>query len=660
MTRARLEDSLLDGSELADGLLEGWEIGRLKYRLRSIYQGWSPECEQRQAEPGEWGVLKVGCMNSGIYDETENKALPSGLTPDPSLEIKTDDVLMSRSNTIDLVGAVGRVHQTRGRILLCDKLYRLVFDERKLDPRYAVYLLRSHIARQQIERDASGASSSMKNISNDRVERLVLPYPPLTVQRQIVSFLDDKTARINSLLEKKEKLIALLHEKRQVLISEAVTKGLDRDAPLKRTGIEWLGRVPRDWSVVSLGYLVRVVSGSTPSKNNPAFWGGDVPWVSPKDMKQWEIGDSEDHITQDALRESGIALIPPPAVLLVVRGMILARDVPVAVTTAPVTINQDMKSLIPRAGLSASFLAHVLRSIRSAFFAILEESGHGTKCLRTDLWKKVRIAVPDQPTQRRICEHINVQSACIGRVVQKIGQQIARLRAYRHALVSAAVTGQISVGRGVTEVQPVAEKPVVKPNPYFRRTVLAAEIIDRMCAQPTFGHVKFQKCLFVAQHHLRLEDFEENYQRASAGPYDNRLIRSIDSQLEKQRWFRAEQVGDRYSYKRMDRAGNHKKYFEGYFGDKADQLSLLLDLFRPLNTDRAEIVATLYAVWNDFLIQKQKFDDDRIIKEVLTNWDEAKTRFPEDRWRKALDWMKEKGLVPSGFGKPTLTVTDEK
>jgi type I restriction enzyme S subunit len=204
-----------------------WSVERLKWRMRKIEQGWSPQCDTRQADPGEWGVLKVGCMNSGRYDESENKALPAELPPLPELEVKVGDVLMSRSNTVELVGCVGRVHQTQGRILVCDKLYRLVFADSQLDPEYAVLVLRSHSARLQIERDASGASASMKNISNEVVADLVLAFPPLVEQRAIVTSVHhrlDEIRRMESLIEAQ---IGKLREYRQTLISAAVTGQID-------------------------------------------------------------------------------------------------------------------------------------------------------------------------------------------------------------------------------------------------------------------------------------------------------------------------------------------------------------------------------------------------------------------------------------------------
>ncbi len=272
----------------------------------------------------------------------------------------------------------------------------------------------------------------------------------------------------------------------------------------------------------------------------------------------------------------------------------------------------------------------------------------------------VLVPLPVVPLEEQvaIAAYLDRETAKLDSLIRATQTTIETLREYRTALISAAVTGQIDVSTEVAATSEseavVVERQVAKPNPYFRRTVFAAEIIDRLCDDSTFGHVKFQKCLFVAQHHLRIGDFEENYKRMAAGPYDNRLIRSVDSQLEKSHWFKADKVAERYTYRRLEKAGAHRQYFDRYFGDHAEQLASLLDLFKPLDTDRAEIVATLYAVWNDFILRNEPFDDDRIVKEVLANWHDRKKRFDESRWRRALGWMKEKNLVPSGFGKPTV------
>jgi type I restriction enzyme S subunit len=200
-----------------------WAVERLKFRFSKIEQGWSPQCENRQAEPGEWGVLKVGCMNSGVYDESENKALPPELEPVADLEVRPGDVLMSRSNTVELVGMVGIVHQTQGRILLCDKLYRIDIHQESLIPEYGVCLLQSRPARLQIERDATGASPSMKNISTETVGNLWLAFPPMNEQHEILAYIHSECSRLDLLRDRIQAQIAKLREYRQGVISAAVT-----------------------------------------------------------------------------------------------------------------------------------------------------------------------------------------------------------------------------------------------------------------------------------------------------------------------------------------------------------------------------------------------------------------------------------------------------
>ena len=206
---------------------EHWSVERLKYRIRRIEQGWSPQCDSRPADPGEWGVLKVGCMNAGTYDESENKALPADLEPAPDLEVRPGDVLMSRSNTLELVGMVGVVHQTQGRILLCDKLYRIDFDHARTDPQYSVFLLRSRVARLQIERDASGASSSMKNISTEGVGNMTFAFPPVGEQRRIAARVTKVVSQCEATTARIEEQLTKLREYRQALITAAVTGMLD-------------------------------------------------------------------------------------------------------------------------------------------------------------------------------------------------------------------------------------------------------------------------------------------------------------------------------------------------------------------------------------------------------------------------------------------------
>lgn len=130
------------GVEWLGEVPEHWALVPIKRVLQSIEQGWSPQCEAATAEPGEWGVLKVGCVNGGKFNAQENKALPAELTPDERLAIRRGDVLVSRANTRELVGSAAIAERDYSNLLLCDKLYRLRVNVSLCDPAFlARYLV---------------------------------------------------------------------------------------------------------------------------------------------------------------------------------------------------------------------------------------------------------------------------------------------------------------------------------------------------------------------------------------------------------------------------------------------------------------------------------------------------------------------------------------
>ena len=159
---------------------QGWRVVSLRRVLSHIEQGWSPQCESRVAEPGEWGVLKAGAVNGGVFQPTQNKALPPHLKSRPWLAVEPGDLLMSRANgSPRYVGSVGIVTPMDARLMLCDKLLRLVPAE-GVDPRYLMYALSSQSTRMQIRRDAAGSSSLKEHQPGNRT---VPSYPAATIAR---------------------------------------------------------------------------------------------------------------------------------------------------------------------------------------------------------------------------------------------------------------------------------------------------------------------------------------------------------------------------------------------------------------------------------------------------------------------------------------------
>jgi type I restriction enzyme S subunit len=297
-------------------------------------------------------------------------------------------------------------------------------------------------------------------LMNNVVAGIHIPRLSLAEQTQIARFLDYETARIDALIAEQERLIELLKEKRQAVISHAVTKGLDPTAPMKDSGVEWLGEVPEHWKITKLKYVVTQYGGSTPSKENLNYWDGDIPWITPKDMKKDIISDSIDHVSESAIRETNLSVLPPQVVLIVVRGMILAHSVPVAVTTVTSTINQDMKAMTTKEEISPDYLSLLLQGIRNTIFGFIDNSAHGTKKIEWERFESISIPLPCQDEQKRIIAATREVICKIDELHAQINEALNILNERRSALISAAVTGKIDV-RGWQPPASVAPSPVV-------------------------------------------------------------------------------------------------------------------------------------------------------------------------------------------------------
>jgi type I restriction enzyme S subunit len=288
-------------------------------------------------------------------------------------------------------------------------------------------------------------TSGIQNLDQDRYYNERAAFPPPEEQTAIATFLDRETAKIDALVAEQEKLIALLQEKRQAVISHAVTKGLDPTVPMKDSGVEWLGEVPAHWEVRPLKHVVQLRSGGTPEKSNRAYWDGEIPWASAKDLKVDDLFDTADHITQHALDDRAATLVSDGAVLVVVRGMILARTFPVVTARTPMAINQDLKAVLANEHLHQEFLPWLLKGTQAETLNRLDEAGHGTKALRMDAWSSMLIPVPQLVEQAAIANFLQLETRKLDVLTGEARTAVTLLQERRTAVISAAVTGQIDV-----------------------------------------------------------------------------------------------------------------------------------------------------------------------------------------------------------------------
>jgi type I restriction enzyme S subunit len=242
-------------------------------------------------------------------------------------------------------------------------------------------------------------------------------------------------------------LIELLKEKRQAVISHAVTKGLDPDAPMKDSGVEWLGEIPAHWGVARLGYYAHVTNGSTPSKAVREYWSdGDIPWASSGDLNQYHIESPSGNITSKALLECSLSIVPAGSVLIGMVGQGKTRGLS-ALLKVDSTINQNVAAVACDGRLDSIFLHFILQSI----YKSLREYGRGGNqaALNCEIVSSIRFPLPDRQEQKNIAQVLELKLGKIAMVMEQAEKQIELLQERRTALISAAVTGKIDVREAV-------------------------------------------------------------------------------------------------------------------------------------------------------------------------------------------------------------------
>jgi type I restriction enzyme S subunit len=310
----------------------------------------------------------------------------------------------------------------------------------KIDPRYIHYLFNSSLIKGKIA--ISNTGSGMPTMTQENINNFPILKPPSLSAIQIANFLDHETAKIDTLIAKQEKLIELLQEKRQAVISHAVTKGLDPDVPMKDSGVEWLGEVPAHWGISSLSYYAELNTGSTPDRSNRRFWNGDIPWVKTGEVKYERIYQTEEYVTQDAVNSTSIKIAKPGTLLMAMYGQGGTRG-RVAILGIEATYNQACVAITPNPNL----LNEYLRCYFMGGYRYLRDGGNETSQmnLNADIIGKFKILIPPLNEQNKIVAVLDKENKHFDQLLFKVRTALELLQERRTALISAAVTGKIDV-----------------------------------------------------------------------------------------------------------------------------------------------------------------------------------------------------------------------
>lgn len=436
MSFARYERYKDSGIEWLGEVPEHWETGRFSRVIHAIKDGthgtFTRTLEGRpllSAKNVQNGSIVISDEESLILEEDHGSIVSNGFP-------KQGDLLLT------IIGTIGRscVYPFDDPIAFQRSVCFIRFVD-GVSSKFFYYVTQSKFFQEQLT--SRSKSAAQGGVYMGDVRALSVAYTnDLIEQQTITTFLDRETAKI----AEQKNLIELLKEKRQAVISHTVTKGLNPAAPMKDSGIEWLGEVPEHWSLPKLKHFTSFAGGGTPSRDNLKYWNGDIPWVSPKDMKTEIINSAEEYITQAGLENSSSSLRPAGRVLMVVRSGILKHTIPVAINEVPVALNQDMKALSFTDGLCLNlFFLRWVQGLNDLLLLVWAKQGATVESIEHTYLAETVIPLPPISEQSNIASFLDREIAKLDTLTNEAKTAITLLQERRTALISAAVTGKIDV-----------------------------------------------------------------------------------------------------------------------------------------------------------------------------------------------------------------------
>lgn len=577
-------------------------------------------------------------------DDESHRFSPSPITSPSFFQekhiVQKNDLLVARTGAS--VGKSYLYDEKDGKLVYAGFLMKLnIFNA---DSKYVFYNTLTKSYWNWVASESARTGQPGLNLQQMKLYSIALP-PTIEEQQRIANALSD----VETLISNLEKLIAKKKNIKQGAMQQLLTgkkrlPGFGSDERQKEchskrnakreesSGYKMteLGMIPTDWEVKTFGELFDMCTANIPIKDvNQEFY------VGTENMLQNKMGVVKN-----------TAVLPYSKVREYQKNDILVSNIRPylkKIWFADKNGGCSTDVLVFRVkdkNQSPSFLYNVVADDR--FFNILNENAIGTKMPRGDknVIKQILFAVPSSKAEQTAIANV---LSDMDTEISALETKLAKYRTLKTGMMQQLLTGKIRLLNAKSETKSAENNRVVPIA--FKRAVLAAEIAHRLCAEPTFGHVKMEKMLFLAEKMCEL-DINSSYHRDAAGPYDNRALRSVDSQLEKQKWFKFIRSDKGNHYIPLEKRGGHSQYFDRYYSECRSVFDNIINTFKTAKTEQCEIVATLYSAWEDFLNHGTNPTDDQIVTEVLTNWNESKKRISKERWIKALLWMKENSFVP--------------
>ena len=415
-----------------------WEVTRFKFLFRRASRGFNSKDGTVTAFRDGQVTLRSNRRTTGFTESFKEIGYQG---------VKLGDLVVHAMDAF--AGAIG-VSDSDGK---CTPVYSVCIPEKDASARYFGAFLRSVAINGFVESLAKGVRERSTEFRYSELKEVWLPSPSYVEQLRIIAFLDTETARIDTLIDKQKKLIELLKEKRQAVISQAVTKGLDPDVPMKDSGVEWLGEVPAHWVVKSYRHASKIYRGKFGHRprNDPSLYGGDFAFIQTGDVARAK--NCIESYTQ-TLNSKGAAvsqLFPAGTLVMAIAANIGDTAILQFAAYAP-------DSVVGFRPISQVSLEYLKYSLEAALPALEQSSTQSAQAnLNIERIGAVKAVFPDLPMQIEIAAKLDDVLSKMDLIHTQCESAIVLLQERRTALITAAVTGQIDVTNyspNATSIQP--------------------------------------------------------------------------------------------------------------------------------------------------------------------------------------------------------------
>lgn len=489
---------------------------------------------------------------------------------------------------------------------------------------YLLWLLRRPETVQAAMQEKTG--SRMPRADMDIILDQLVPLPPLDEQRRIAAILSEQMAAVER---------ARAATRAQLMAVRELTGAYVRDV--------FETDEAASWDCYKLGDIARTHSGSTPSRSRADYYsGGAIPWVKTGELKDGVIGGTEEHITDLAVRETSLRLLPPRTLLVAMYGQGQTRG-RTGFLDVPATTNQACLAILPDDEVYDT--AYLQWWFRCSYKRLREESegrGGNQPNLNGDMLRNQMVPLPSLAEQRKIVARLSAQEQAAYGIRHTLETQQQLIATLPRTLLQQAFSGALSARR-VTVFEWTPEQVAV----------FMGWTTHYLHAVPSFGDTFQQKLFALANAHLRVgKPFP--MQQGQFGPFHPIVYEGGRLGMARG-WFtttpRRGTVGVTYApgpniAEALDRA-------RALLGNREGEMRGILDLFKSFSVDAAEAVATVYVAWNNFLHEGVQPTDDEIMRAVWEWHPTKRAKFPPHVLAYQLQRMREAGLVPDGGGAHT-------